>query len=365
MNGRKERRKAMKQSKMITGLVAGMMLVLSVSFLPGTIHAESTPVEKDGIIYDKSYDMSDYWSEDEKKAPIMDGYVFGGWYTSEDETDFTALKMSQLNADGIPKSNVYAKFVPANVLTMMTQVANGTTESTEATHLRVITTIDALDYGKVGFDIWYNNKESLHSDVHTKKAFTSLTYTEDGEEQTANPDELFDETSEYFVILKINNIKNANFNKIINVRPYWMTLDGTKVEGMAKYMHIEDGYNNYLSVPINLQSGKEVAAGVVTMKYDKDTLELVQNGNAIELGKIFKEMEYSVDEEKGIITFAANSDAVDSKDIANGIYVNVRFKVKSGKTDLKHYNFDIDAAKNSFANWDENYVDVYAVDYKY
>lgn len=354
----------MKKNRVIASLVVGMMLVLSVSLLPRTIHAESTPVEKDGIIYDNSYDMSDYWSLTEKTAPLKNGYVFGGWYTSEDENDFTALKMKDLEG-GIPKSNVYAKFVPANVLTMMTQVANGTTESSSDTHLRVITSIDALDYGKVGFDIWYNNKENLHYDVYTSQAFTSLKYTENDKEETLEPEELFDATSEYFVILKISNIKNSNFNKIINVRPYWMTLDGTKVEGMAKYMHVEDGYNEYISVPVNLQSGKEVAAGVVTMKYDKDALELVQNGKAIELGKIFKEMEYSVDEEKGIIIFVANSEKVGDKDIANGILVNVRFKVKQGKTDLQRFDFDIDAAENSFANWDEKYVDVYAVDYKY
>lgn len=353
----------MKKNRVIASLVVGMMLVLSVSLLPRTIHAETTLVEKDGIVYDKSYNMSDYWSEDTKIAPTKDGYVFGGWYTSEDGETFNALKMSELN--GIPKANAYAKFVPANVLTMMTQVANGTTEASADTHLRVITSIDSFDYGKVGFDIWYNNKETLHSDIHTNKAFTSLTYTENGIEIPVDPKEMFDSTSEYFVILKINNIKKVNFNKIINVRPYWMTLDGTKVEGMAKYMHIEDGYNEYLSVPVNLQSGKEVAAGVVTMKYDKDTLELVQNGNAIELGKIFKEMDYSVDEEKGIITFVANSEKADDKDIASGILVNVRFKVKNGKTALDKYQFDIEAGKNSFANWDEKYVDVYAVDYKY
>ena len=30
------------------------------------------------------YEMKNYWSEANKKAPVKEGYVFGGWYTDQD-----------------------------------------------------------------------------------------------------------------------------------------------------------------------------------------------------------------------------------------------------------------------------------------
>ncbi len=365
----------MSKKRAISGLIAGMMM-LCVAMLPQITYAQENVIEvqnKTGVIFvndSTKYDMEDYWDAtiEKSKAPIREGFVFGGWYERGNDGKLQALKQSDLIANGIPKEkeNVYAKFVPAQVLAVKTQIPSDTASGTGTTHIRIITSIDSKEYGCVGFDVWFNNNG--HKSGETRDAYKSLVYTDkDNEEQTLTPKEMFHEDSGYLVRLKINNIANDNFTKLINVRPYWKTLDGTKVEGMAKYVHIEDGYSGYYSVPVNLQSGNEVAAGIVTMKYDKDTLELIKTGNAVELGRVFKELDYNVDEEKGIITFAANSESMSAeiKDVAQGIFANVRFRVKNGKKASERYDFDVDAAENTFANWDEEFVNVYAVDYKH
>lgn len=70
------------------------------------------------------------------------------------------------------------------------------------------------------------------------------------------------------------------------------------MEGLAKCVHTEDGYNEYVSIPVNIYDAGAVAAGVLKLTYDPDELELADIENAT----------------------------------ADGIYVNVRFKVKEDAT---------------------------------
>ena len=57
------------------------------------------------------------------------------------------------------------------------------------------------------------------------------------------PQEEFGPASNYFSVLKVNNITNDNCDNILYVRPYWKTLDGTRVEGVSKYIRVMDGYD--------------------------------------------------------------------------------------------------------------------------
>ena len=125
---------------------------------------------------------------------------------------------------------------------------------------------------------------------------------------------------------------------------------------------MEDGFKNneYMSVPINLLDGKEVAAGIVEMKYDATTLKVV----GVDAGRILSEMNYKVDEKKGIIRFAANAETVGSLDMLDDIYASVRFDVKEGATKASSYTFDVTAGE--FVDWAEKDVkNVWTWDYKY
>lgn len=340
-----------------------MMLVMGIVIMPEKAIADTSEVE-DKIVYDHSYKMSKYWNPGEdgtKAAPVKKGYVFCGWYVQEEDT-YKALNSTELTA---ADDAAVAKFVPAYVLSIMTQLQSGVDENSSSTYLRVITSVDSRSYEKVGFDIWYNNiNQETNDRTYVTTVCSSLQKEVNGVTSTIYPEDEFGSLSEYFAVLRIVDIANRHFSKIIYVRPYWVTLDGTKVEGLAKYMHVEDGIYDYYSVPVNLQTGEEIAAGMATMTYDED-LELITTGNEVEAGRILKEMNFKVDTVNRIITFVANSSSTSSKDIADGIFANVRFKIKDDVTSMKDsYQFDISA--DAFANWNKEFVkNVYAVDYTY
>lgn len=353
----------MNKKTMIAGLIVVIMLTLGVVFVPKQAKAEtSRETVENGIIYEKdstNYKMSDYWSTDEKKAPVMDGYVFAGWYLKNGER-FQAMKDVESAND-----EAWAKFVPEAVLSVKMQVEKGTNAAKETTSIRVVTTIDSTLYKNVGFDIWFNNRLHITEGTEFNTVFTSIQKeNEDGTTTTLYPGQEFDEASKYFAVLKITDIGNVNYKKLIYARPSWTTMDGTKVEGLAKYVHVEDGYasNNWLSIPVDVLGGKAIAAGVVTMKYD-ETLELIKDSTAIENGRIFEELTYYVDEENHTITFAANAESAESSDVADGIYANVRFQLKTGAEAKENYTFQL--TDDSFASWDEKLIDVFLNDYEY
>ena len=369
--------------KYVAGFLAAVMLIFGFSMMPGQVKAKTNQLQ-DEYFYDegdnKSYVMSDYWTKDEEGtvnavAPVKEGYVFCGWYLKEGDT-YRVLRSENLTE---ANDNAIAKFVPAYVLSVQTQLAADATAESQSTYLRVITTVDSDQYDCVGFDIWYNNTIQETRSTEVTKVYTKLTKTVDGQEKKVDAQDEFGDMSKYFAELRLTGFKPSQHQKTVYVRPYWKTLDGTKVDGLAKYMHIEDGYNKYYSVPINLQhesnlvdGAMDIAAGIVTMKYDAETLELIQSDNAVEAGRILKELTYYVDEANGIIRFAANSENVDDEDQSDGIFANVRFQLKTDETTGQKvqpkdsYTFDITADTDSFANWKEEYVSgVSAVDYKY
>ena len=129
-------------------------------------------------------------------------------------------------------------------------------------------------------------------------------------------------------------------------------MDGTRVEGLAKYVRVMDGYasNRYISVPVNLSEGSAVAAGKLQMKYDQTKLEYVE----FDSGVLLPEMEAKANASTGLINFVGNgSDTSKDVDPASGIFANVWFKKLTN--DTSHLEFDI---KNfEFCNWALNMVD--------
>ena len=350
----------MNKKRIMAVLLAVVMFFTGAMFSPSAAQADETQNQSSEIIYDNAYKMSDYWSTTAKKSPIKSGYVFGGWFL-EENGKYIAINETDIDS---AVDTAYAKFVPAYVLSVKTQYESDLLASDSDTTFRAITTTDSLDYQNMGFDIWYNNKiqHKNFDELKTEKVLSKLKINDT---KSITPQEAFGSDSHYFAAVKITNVIQVNFNKVIYVRPYWTTLDGTKVEGCAKYIHMEDGFSDYdyYSVPVNLQGGQEIAAGIVTMKYDNDTLEPISTGKTVEAGRILKELTYYVDETKGIVTFAANSEKTTDTDTSDNIMANIRFRVKDGKEAASSYEFDMEV--NSFANWDEEYVNVHAVDYTY
>lgn len=174
-------------------------------------------------------DISEYRNESGNTAPAdKDGYIFAGWYT--DETCTKAV--DENTTDG----SAYAKYIDENVLTVKFQIPTTTNSASESTTLRLVTSIDSLDYQNVSFEVSYTDSSSTKKSHTwtTKNAYTALTGYKGMTKLTYTPDEQFSKASEYFVALNINNVPNEAFGYAFTVTPKWTTLDGTVVEGSTR-----------------------------------------------------------------------------------------------------------------------------------
>lgn len=362
--------------KLTAGVLAVGIVITGIVVNPK--QADAAVVE-DKVIYvhdNENYNINDYWNADstQRTVPVKEGYVFGGWFEAADsnvkgaeKAEGTENYYAPLTEEELKKSvpeSAYAKFVPSQVLSVKAQngVAEGGTPITSADKIsstnpmwvRVMTSIDSTNYDRIGFDIYLANKTRPKNSadgtyiLETSKVFSGL-YVGDAEEPTS-ANEIFGGVSEYVCVWKLNKIDTpSNADKIIYVRPYWYTMDGTKVNGLAKYVHIEDQYMGYVSVPINLLGGEAVAAGAVKLTYDNgdsSALQLI----GFEAGRIFPEMSYSYTNKT--INMVGNTDqTVGEFNDGETIYANLRFAEPDVDTD-----FEI--TYGQFCDWVEAIVDV-------
>lgn len=345
------KRHEMFMKKTMAVLLTVVMISLSVIASPVTAKAEATDqvTEETGVTYildTVQYDFSAYWSETpaQRKAPVKEGYVFGGWYTKNGDV-FTAVT----EGVGAGISEAYAKFVPAYVLSIKAQNAAGTTAGDGNTSIRIVSSVDSLTYQEVGFEILLNNKHSIGACAATR-VYSRLQNSEEG--VAIFPADAFGAASAYFSVWRLDNINDANDSKIIYARPYWVTKDGTRVEGLAKYVHIEDGYNSYVSVPLNLLTGEDVAIGTVELTYDADVFTF----HGFEAGRLLPQMSenHAV---AGTITIVGNATpgAGVYEDVsADGIFANVRFTVNPDESTAGAV---FNATAGDFCNWSETLID--------
>lgn len=162
--------------------------------------------------------------------PSKNGYVFAGWYTKE--TCGEDNVMLEVPSTG----NVYAKFVDESILTVKMQVQFGTNLDSQSTKVRLITTVDTLDYAEVGFDICAKGKTMS---IVTKTVYESLVGYTDTLQNSYTAD-VFASASKYFMTCNLTDIPRVDFNEIITVTPKWKTLDGVVVTGISRSFCVKD-----------------------------------------------------------------------------------------------------------------------------
>lgn len=367
----------------ITALLCTVAMILSgIAMAP----AEAKATDSDTgiyteIVYDNTnYSISDYWTTESKTAPTKSGYVFGGWYTKPSNT-YIALEKDDITTDSEGKASmsetVYAKFVPAQVLSVKAQNASGTKANDgKAASVRVISAVDSTAYQNVGFTILINNKNKLltetEGELESAQIYTGLKVGDD----SYSAADIFGVPAEYLNVWRLDGILDKRDTTIINVTPYWTTLDGTKVEGQCKYIHIEDGYEGYISVPVNINTTENIAAGTVTITYPEG-LTLVED--KVEFAGVLPEATLSDDKGSNTITIVGNATEADVYDtystgvnntgIRKTILVNLRFTADTsaypgaGKGTFLQF---IVADENAlFYNWGENKVTVNVCNVQY
>lgn len=197
-----------------------------------TIYEEDFENEETAVVCD---DISAYRSESGYVAPeiasvmtrggantYVSNQIFAGWYT-----DAACTKPLATN---VTTGAAYAKFVPADVLTVQGQITDGTTSANATTDLRLVSTVDCLDYQYAGFRLVYNEATGYSDNITT--VYKTIT----GADNTYVPT-VFSSASEYFVLYNITSVPTT---ATITVNAYWVTADGTTVNGEAVTISIAE-----------------------------------------------------------------------------------------------------------------------------
>lgn len=335
-------------------LLATIVMVGSIAIPVNA--AEETKSETTGVVY-APYESGYENYMTNKVAPEYNGkdtcgYVFGGWFKSEDEEKFVPI----VNTDGVT-GKVYAKFVPATVLSVKCQNRAGTEAGMEGTtSLKIISALDSTNYKSYGFELDYIVLDS-ENNIDTEKSYSIQkkydlddaykkfkVYSDvDGKNlvDTYEPAQLFGSAATYFTTHGVGQISSGQFGAIVCIKPCWTTLDGTLVYGLTKYAHVEDGlihgnendgYYRYVNIPINVRdtavasdSTKGVAAGVLSVSYDHDLTY-----KAVEGGRVFEEMAWA--DKTGSVKLVGNTIDISNKTV-DDIYANLRFTVPCSSSD--------------------------------
>lgn len=171
-----------------------------------------------------------------------DGKIFAGWYS--DANYGSVIK----SADAVPAAGAYAKFVDSDVLGVKLQ----SQEIGGLTNLRIVTSVDSLNYTNVGFEIAVG-EQSFSYDTYSvlnkidASAESGVVY-----EYTPN---VVDEDSKYFMTLTVTGIPSASLDDEFYIKPYWTTYDGTKVYGISRYVSVNDGNSSTVAnLPIKVDT---------------------------------------------------------------------------------------------------------------
>ena len=353
--------------RIAAGLLATVVVAFGIFATSMSVNAEKTSA--DTVIYDnETFQMSDYYHADgEKIAPVLPGYVFGGWY----EDDKGQKPLTEDRATDYERTSgrrAYAKFVPAYVLSVKAQNKSGTSEAVDKTNIRIVSSVDSKKYQNVGITLLLNNKNDK-SPEPTTTVYTGMEVEKDGKIEVRTPKQIFGEASEFLTGWRIQNIAKGNYGKILYVRPYWTTMDGTKVEGLARYVHVEDGYKNLVSVPVNLMTDpltrEGIAAGALKVICNDPRFE-VYDVQAVENGRILANMDYHV-VNGNTVKIVENVTGIGETATPDGIFANVRFRLKDGESytcgNGTFLNFTV--AEEDFRNWDEATVPMNAWDVRH
>lgn len=335
-------------------LAAWLSLALVFSgavFMP---NAADSALAADKKYYTEEFqDISAYANAETKIAPkpLDEGHkdwIFAGWFTD------SGCGEPYTKTEG----SAYAKFVPAGVLSVKCQIEGGTSSGAPSKKLRVVSAVDSLDYKEVGFKLVINESDRYYKST---KVYTKIVAKEGGVAFQYEPLD-FHENAEYFLTGTLVNIPSDAVSTPIQITPWWTTLDGTTVYGVGRYCRIMDFYDGIFNIPIRLYSEEEVAAGYLEVAYDADTFEY----QGIEEGDVFGEMQAAgiAEYEEGVVRCVGRSMSISSNagnEKADGMYVNLRLKLKEGKT-VPVGDMVFRVSGRDFCNNQEEVKDVYVPD---
>ena len=196
-----------------------LILSLAIALVPGAAVRASA----------NTYDVSNYKGDKNPENwtyPKQDGKVFAGWYT--DDTYSTAYTATTGNA--------VARFVDAKVLNVKKQLLPS--EDGLTVNVRFLTAVDSGKFSKVIFRVEAGDTGRSFT-LEETTAYRSVLVDSVAEPKTA-ADVFGTEEAQYFVLHSITGIPRSVFDEVFTATPYWITQDGTKVQGTTADFTIND-----------------------------------------------------------------------------------------------------------------------------
>ncbi len=297
---------------------------------------------------------------DAKTAPQKEGYLFAGWVAQKADGTGVAIKSKTdavLAEEGV---TITAKFIPAHLAGVACQVkANTYDEGVEKTDLRIVSTVDNGTYQAFGFNLYKRTADGVETKLcgyepgkpnpaETKDRYTGL-YVYNGEEKTVKtPADIFGADAEgfYFTTVRIGNIPMAVYDScVFIIRPYWLTADGTYVEGLGECDRVSDGKNGIVNISVNIKAGADIAAGRLNVAYDADNYQFV----SADAGRVFEQMK-AVDGNGTVKCIGNVADIRENSQNPSDIYINLRFQ-KTGSVQAGKSTFAVESLE--FCDKDE------------
>lgn len=105
-----------------------------------------------------------------------------------------------------------------------------------AADVRFVSTVDTLDYSKIGFDFEITSGRERNFESNT--VYTALKGMEDDGTILVYQPITVAPQSNYFFTYALRNIPSSDFEVAITATPYWITRDGTRVSGKSRTLTV-------------------------------------------------------------------------------------------------------------------------------
>jgi len=249
----------------------------------------------------ENYALADYTGTIVKsyigqKAPVVEGYLFAGWFTGKECTLEQGVKTKGEILDG---STYYAKFVPEGVLNVKAQVSTddvSSDDSVDTRNIRFVSSVDTLNYSRIGFSLTYEeNGTPVTKTNSSKDVFKRIASATASDEYEFAP-KVVNTKSEYFMTATWKGTDNkgiaASDSTGFYVKAYWKTLDGVQVFGPSRYVTVSQGLDTkVINMPIKNSDLKQ--NDNVTVTYEgADPI----NGTVIYTDGVYAHISFSLGE---------------------------------------------------------------------
>ena len=362
------------RERTIKRIFSGMLAcVIAIGgFAVTTKQADAT--NDDVITYEVWSNYNDFQTKiTNHTAPVKEGYLFGGWYDYDSSTGKGTV-IESIN-DVTNEDTVAAKFIRVDMSRVACQLnldkKNGKRD------MRIVSLIDSTNYKAVGFNVYgrendaaVNEEWVMYSYDSDRKAQSTTVYSglnvysDATTYETKTPADVFgsDANGFKFTTMQLSGIPEADYVTIVAIKPYWITKDGTYVEGMGEFNRVNDYNDEIVNVSVNLKEATDIGAGLLQISYSEADFEYI----GADFGRIFEEMEIS-NTANGTIRCVGNVlDATKNAETPNDVFVNLRFKkTSSNALSAGSALFSITIPDKSFCTIDEEYVSVKAPAIKY